>query len=70
MRRAIECLILAYLTGLCFGGGCVVGARATGAIKPRQKQEVSHLRAEVYEIQEAVSRLDRILAEEIAGRVP
>ena len=59
MKQMIKVLCAAALTGVVMGGGCMVGAAATGMILPKGKAEARWAQAQVAEMQETLDRIGR-----------
>ena len=59
MKQMFKVLCAAALTGVVMGGGCMVGATATGMILPKGKAEARWAQAQVAEMQETLERIER-----------
>jgi hypothetical protein len=59
MKQMFKVLCAEALTGVVMGGGCMVGATATGMILPKGKAEARWAQAQVAEMQETLESIKR-----------
>ena len=68
MKQFFRVLGAAWLTGLVLGGGCTIGAVATGMLVPKGKAEARWAQAQVAEMQATLDRIERdIVYDQIAS---
>ena len=69
MKQMFKVLAASALTGVVMGGGCMVGATATGMLIPKGKAEARWAEAQVAEMQETLDRIERdMIYDGIAAR--
>lgn len=59
MKQTLKTMAGALALGFLFGGGCTVGAVATGMLVPRGQSESRWAQAQVAEMQETLERIER-----------